>query len=37
VIAAGSNVVMIGSLFAWVDESPDETVLHQGRSFKTYR
>jgi IMP dehydrogenase len=37
VIAAGANVVMIGSLFAWVDESPDETILHQGRSFKTYR
>jgi IMP dehydrogenase len=36
-IAAGANVVMIGSLFAGVDESPDETILHQGRSFKTYR
>jgi IMP dehydrogenase len=27
-IAAGANVVMIGSLFAGVDESPDETILH---------
>jgi IMP dehydrogenase len=30
-------VVMIGSLFAGVDESPGETILYQGRSFKTYR
>src|SRR5271170_1394437 len=36
-IAAGANVVMIGSLFAGVDESPGETILYQGRSFKTYR
>jgi IMP dehydrogenase len=28
---------MIGSLFAGVDESPGETILYQGRSFKTYR
>jgi IMP dehydrogenase len=34
---AALNVVMIGSLFAGVDERPDETILHQGRSFKTYR
>src|SRR6201999_2042626 len=36
-IAAGANAVMIGSLFAGVDESPGETILFQGRSFKTYR
>jgi IMP dehydrogenase len=36
-IASGANVVMIGSLFAGVDESPGETILYQGRSFKAYR
>jgi IMP dehydrogenase len=36
-IAAGANSVMIGSLFAGVDESPGETILYQGRSFKSYR
>ncbi|HEY0759486.1 MAG TPA: IMP dehydrogenase [Acidisarcina sp.] len=36
-IAAGADAVMIGSLFAGVDESPGETILFQGRSFKTYR
>jgi IMP dehydrogenase len=36
-IAAGAHAVMIGSLFAGVDESPGETILYQGRSFKTYR
>src|SRR6516165_63174 len=36
-IAAGSSVVMIGSLFAGTDESPGETILYQGRSFKSYR
>jgi len=36
-IAAGASSVMIGSLFAGVDESPGEIVLFQGRSFKTYR
>jgi IMP dehydrogenase len=36
-IAAGASVVMIGSLFAGVDESPGETILYQGRSFKSYR
>jgi IMP dehydrogenase len=36
-IAAGANVVMMGSLFAGVDESPGETILYQGRSFKAYR
>lgn len=36
-IAAGADVVMIGSLFAGTDESPGETVLYQGRSYKLYR
>ncbi len=36
-LAAGANVVMIGSLFAGTDEAPGETILYQGRSFKTYR
>jgi IMP dehydrogenase len=36
-IAAGADTVMIGSLFAGVDESPGETILYQGRSFKAYR
>ncbi|MBI2955736.1 MAG: IMP dehydrogenase [Acidobacteria bacterium] len=36
-IAAGAATVMIGSLFAGTDESPGETVLYQGRSFKLYR
>ncbi len=36
-IAAGASCVMIGSLFAGVDESPGETILYQGRSFKSYR
>jgi IMP dehydrogenase len=36
-IAAGADVVMMGSLFAGVDESPGETILYQGRSFKAYR
>jgi len=36
-IAAGASAVMIGSLFAGVDESPGETILFQGRSFKSYR
>jgi IMP dehydrogenase len=36
-IAAGADVVMIGSLFAGLDESPGEIVLYQGRSFKSYR
>jgi len=36
-IAAGASVVMIGSLFAGTDESPGETILYQGRSFKSYR
>jgi IMP dehydrogenase len=36
-IAAGSSTVMIGSLFAGTEESPGETVLFQGRSYKVYR
>jgi len=36
-IAAGANSVMIGSLFAGTDESPGETVLLQGRTYKVYR
>jgi IMP dehydrogenase len=36
-IAAGADCVMIGSLFAGVDESPGEKVLYEGRSFKLYR
>ncbi|MGE0127137.1 MAG: IMP dehydrogenase [Blastocatellales bacterium] len=36
-IAAGADAVMIGSLFAGVDESPGEIILYQGRNFKSYR
>jgi IMP dehydrogenase len=36
-IAAGADAVMIGSLLAGTDESPGETILYQGRTFKTYR
>jgi IMP dehydrogenase len=36
-IAAGADSVMIGSLLAGVDESPGETILYQGRTFKSYR
>ena len=36
-LAAGAHSVMIGSLFAGVDESPGETILFEGRKFKTYR
>ena len=36
-IAAGGNVVMIGSLLAGCEESPGETEIYQGRQFKTYR
>jgi IMP dehydrogenase len=36
-LAAGANAVMIGSLFAGTEESPGETVLYQGRTFKEYR
>jgi len=36
-LAAGADTVMIGSLFAGTDESPGETILYQGRTFKAYR
>jgi len=36
-LAAGANAVMIGSLFAGTEESPGETILYQGRSYKAYR
>jgi IMP dehydrogenase len=36
-VASGANTVMIGSLLAGTDESPGETILYQGRTFKTYR
>lgn len=36
-LAAGADTVMIGSLFAGVEESPGETVIYEGRRFKTYR
>jgi len=36
-LAAGANVVMIGSLLAGTDESPGETILYQGRVYKSYR
>ena len=36
-IAAGASAVMIGSLFAGTEESPGETILYQGRTFKSYR
>ncbi len=36
-IAAGADVVMLGSLFAGTEESPGETEIYQGRSYKVYR
>ena len=36
-LACGAQAIMIGSLFAGVEESPGETVLYEGRSFKVYR
>jgi len=36
-LAAGADAVMIGSLFAGTEESPGETILYQGRSYKAYR
>lgn len=36
-LAAGANVVMLGSLLAGCEESPGETEIYQGRSFKVYR
>jgi IMP dehydrogenase len=36
-LAAGAHTVMLGNLFAGTDESPGDTVLYQGRSYKVYR
>jgi len=36
-LAAGADVVMIGSLFAGTEESPGDTILYQGRAYKAYR
>lgn len=36
-IAAGADLVMLGSLFAGTEESPGDIVMYQGRSYKTYR
>jgi IMP dehydrogenase len=36
-IAAGANTVMAGSLFAGTEESPGETIIYNGRKFKSYR
>lgn len=36
-IASGASCVMLGSLFAGLDESPGETVIHKGRRYKSYR
>lgn len=36
-LAAGADSIMIGGLFAGTDESPGETILYQGRTFKVYR
>lgn len=36
-IAAGADSIMVGSLFAGTKESPGETILYQGRTFKAYR
>jgi IMP dehydrogenase len=36
-IAAGADVVMLGSMFAGVEESPGETIIYEGRKFKSYR
>lgn len=36
-LAAGASTVMAGSLFAGVEESPGDTIIYQGRKYKTYR
>ncbi|HVV06133.1 MAG TPA: IMP dehydrogenase [Puia sp.] len=36
-LSAGANVVMMGSVFAGVEESPGETIIYEGRKFKQYR
>ena len=36
-IVAGASSVMLGSIFAGVEEAPGETIIFEGRKFKTYR
>lgn len=36
-LAAGADCIMAGSMFAGVEESPGETIIYEGRKFKTYR
>lgn len=36
-IAAGADTIMVGSMFAGVEESPGETIIYEGRKFKAYR
>ena len=36
-VAAGADIIMVGSLFAGTEESPGETILFQGRTYKAYR
>lgn len=36
-IAAGADIVMVGSMFAGTEESPGDTIIYQGRKFKAYR
>ena len=36
-LAAGASSVMLGSLFAGLEESPGDTIIYQGRKFKAYR
>lgn len=36
-LAAGASAIMAGSLFAGVEESPGETIIYEGRKFKSYR
>ncbi len=36
-LAAGASSVMMGSMFAGVEESPGETIIYEGRKFKSYR
>jgi len=36
-IAAGADIIMVGSLFAGTEESPGDTILYQGRTYKAYR
>ncbi|ABQ27285.1 IMP dehydrogenase [Geotalea uraniireducens] len=36
-VASGADVIMVGSLFAGTEESPGDTILYQGRAYKSYR